>query len=171
MAFCPGRPCLWLLIIHLLCSTPVTSIAINLNLNAPKTFWVDQSCISKGFTPATAQESLDIAGHGSRRLLNLNDNYQAWVYNLLFKSERDFSVMDDTDTEAWNVVGKQLPLLSFMTQVILKHIQEVEGWISAMKYETSRDTADVRIYCGQWGNSDANTFSKRGHHIDRESTR
>ena len=63
--------------------------------------------MAKGFTPTAVQESLDIAGHGSRRLLNLHDNYQAWVYNLLFKSPRYFSVMDDTDTEAWNVVGKQ----------------------------------------------------------------
>lgn len=116
MAFRAGRPYLWLLIFHLLCSSSVTSLYINFNLQAPKTFWVDQSCISKGFTPVTAQESLDVAGHGSRRLLNLHDDYQAWVYNFLFKSERDFSILDDADTEAWNVVGKQLPAVSFQVQ-------------------------------------------------------
>ena len=91
----------------------MTSIAIGFNLakDAPKTFWVDQSCVPKNFTPATAQESLDVAGHGSRRLLNLHDNYQAWVYNLVFKSERDFT-LDDTESEAWNVVGKQMAALS-----------------------------------------------------------
>lgn len=114
MTFRAGRPYLWLLIIHLLCSSSVTSIWIDFrDIKRPATFWVDQSCITKGFTPATAQESLDIAYQGSRRLINLGDDYQAWVFKLLFKSERDFSLFDNADTDAWQAVGKQLLATSF----------------------------------------------------------
>lgn len=54
-----------------------------------------------------------MATRGARRLLNQLDGYQGWVFELLFKTERDFSVSDDAETEAWNVVGKQLPVLLF----------------------------------------------------------
>ena len=106
MAVRTGRPYLWLLIIQLLCSSSVISLYIEFSLEAPKNFWVDPTCISKGFTPATAQDSLEIAGLGSRRLLNLHDTYQAWVFNFLFKSQRKFALLDNSDTETWNVVGK-----------------------------------------------------------------
>ena len=106
MAFPTGRPCLWLLIIQSLYSNFVTSIFVSFKLVAPKNFWMDPTCIHKGFTPSMAQESLDIAGHGARRLVNLNDNYQAWVFDLLFKDVRDFRLLSNGWTEAWNVVGK-----------------------------------------------------------------
>ena len=54
---------------------------------------------------------MQMATLGARRLVNLNDQNQGWVYNLLFKSERDFSILNEGDTGAWNVVGKQLPVL------------------------------------------------------------
>lgn len=59
---------------------------------------------------------MQIASLGARPLLNLNDQYQEWVFNLLFKIERDFSVLTNDDTEAWNLVGKQLPMLPFEIQ-------------------------------------------------------
>ena len=122
-----SRPDLWLLILSLYL-TSVTSISINFEYASPKTFWVDQSCIQKGFTPVTAQESLDMATRGARRLLNLDDDYQDWLFELLFKVHRDFRLLDGIETETWNVV-------------------QVEGWIGAMTYETNRVNADVLIYC------------------------
>lgn len=110
MPFCTGRPCLWPLILSL-CLTSVTSL--NFIQDSPKTWWVDGSCIQKRFTPITARETFQIATLGARRLLNLNDQNQGWVFNLLFKSERDFSILAEGDTEAWNVVGKKLPALPF----------------------------------------------------------
>ena len=113
MAFRTGYPCLWTLIL-LLCSICVTCIRINPDYNnSPKTYWVDQSCISKGFTPITAGESVHMANRGARRLLNELDDYQGWVFELLFKRQRDFSLSDDSETRAWNVVGKQSPVLRF----------------------------------------------------------
>ena len=93
----------------LLCATSVTSMRINFNIEAPKTFWVDKTCIQKGFSPTTAQESIDIALLSAHRLVNLNDDYQAFIYNLLFKAVRDFGLEDDSWTETWNVVGERLP--------------------------------------------------------------
>lgn len=109
MAFLTHRPCLWPLILFL-CSTPVTSFRPIIT-TGPTTFWVDQTCIQKGFTPVAAQESLDMSFLGSRRLLNLNDQYQAWVYNLLFKQPRDFQLENDEFSNAWDVVGKRVAYL------------------------------------------------------------
>ena len=116
MDFRTARSRLWPLIL-LLCSSPATSLLINFDLKAPKTFWVDNSCFQKGFTPVTAGESLAIAGHGSRRLLNLNDEYQAYVFELIFQNAPDFSLMDNAYTEAWNVVGERLPKLTLEMQL------------------------------------------------------
>ena len=114
MTFRAGRPYLWLLIIHLLCPSSVTSVYLNFrDVEKPENFWVDQSCISRGFTPVTAQESFDIARQGSRRLLNLDDDYQGWVFDFLFKTARDFGLFNDQLTDAWEVVVKQLLVISF----------------------------------------------------------
>lgn len=59
---------------------------------------------------------MQIATLGARRLLNLNDEYQGSVFDLLFKTERDFSIFTNEDTEAWNLVGKQSPVLPFEMQ-------------------------------------------------------
>lgn len=92
-----------------------------------------------------------MATRGARRLLNLNDQYQAWLYeNLLFKKRRDFSLIDARPTQVWDVVGKQLPILLFdKYQDVLNHLQEMLGWIGAMTYELDRDSAEVLIYCGK----------------------
>lgn len=130
--------------------TSVTSIFVNCEVEAPKTFWVDQSCLLKGFTSATVQESLNIATHGSSRLLNLSDRYQRFVCEMLFKRLRNLSVETDEETAAWLVVGKQLPVLLFGMNVdVLNHLQEDLGWIGAMTLGNNRDNADVRIYCGE----------------------
>lgn len=52
-----------------------------------------------------------------RPVLKRNDYHQAFVFNLLFKVDQDFSVMDDAWTEAWNVVRKQLPLVATLDAV------------------------------------------------------
>ena len=127
MALSTARPRLWSLLIFL-SSTYVTAIKLNWGLESPKNFWMDGSCIRRGFTPVTAQESLDMASRGAKRLLNLNDNNQGFIYRLLFKEDRDFEIFTDRETQAWDVV-------------------EIEGWIGSIKYEVNRDLADVRIYC------------------------
>ena len=108
MTLSAARTWLWAHVL-LLCATSVTSLNVNWNIQAPKNFWMDQSCLNKGITPTVAQESLDIALLGARRLVNLDDDYQGWIYSLLFKAVRDFALMNDDDTETWNVVGEQLP--------------------------------------------------------------
>ena len=97
--FCIGGLCFWPLILTLYL-TSVTSIFVNCEVEAPKTFWVDQRCLLKGFTSATVQGSLNVATHGSSRLLNLSDRYQRFIYQLLFKRVRDFSVETDEETAA-----------------------------------------------------------------------
>lgn len=120
---------------------------------SPKTYWVDQSCVQKGFTPVVVQESFKIAARGSSRLLNRNDNYLAWVFQLLFKTERDFSIPSGEDTGitvTWEAVGEQLPVLSIgRNSEVLNHIQEVLAWTGSMTLGLTRDDADVRIYCGE----------------------
>ena len=59
---------------------------------------------------------MQIATLGARRLLNLNDEYQGEVFELLLKTERDFAILTNENTEAWNLVGKQLPVLAFEMQ-------------------------------------------------------
>ena len=143
--FCIGGLCFWPPILTLYL-TSVTSIFVNCEVEAPKTLWVDQSCLLKGFTSATVQESLNIATQGASRLLNLNDRYQGLVYQLLFKVARDFNVETDEETAAWLVVGKQLPVLLFGMNVdVLNHLQEDLGWIGAMTLGNNRDNADVRV--------------------------
>ena len=115
MASPTARFWLWPLVL-LLCSTSVTSFRINYPRDTPKTFWVDASCEGKGFTPAQAQESLLLASRGANRLINLYDDYQAWVYKLLFKEERDFSINDYFVLMAWDVIGKTLLLLPLEMQ-------------------------------------------------------
>lgn len=127
MALHFGRPCLYplLFLFHSIC---VSSLNINFFENPPRTYWIDDTCIRKGLTPAAAPESLRMAARGASRLLNINDEYQEYVYALLFKQARDFALENNDATEAWNVI-------------------EIEGWIGAMKLELSRDAADVRVYC------------------------
>lgn len=84
----------------------MASIFINFETEAPTTFWVDNSCLRRGFTSSTIQESLNIAKRGASRLLNLNDDYQGWVFENLFKVAREFSVTNEELTPAWNAVGK-----------------------------------------------------------------
>lgn len=110
MLSCTGRLCLLPLILSL-CLTSVTSLSFI--QDSPKTWWVDDNCIRKGFTPVTARETFQIATLGAKRLLNLDDQNQGWVFNLLFKSERDFSILTQGDTEAWSVVGKQFVCIAF----------------------------------------------------------
>lgn len=130
MAFHFGRQYLCPLTkLLLLYSTSVTSLHISNYENAPKYYSVDPSCSQRfAFTPVTARESVEIAARGSRRLLNLNDAYQAFVFNLLFKQTRNFQESNWDYSEAWSVV-------------------EVEGWIGAMKYQNPGEIPDVRIYC------------------------
>lgn len=111
MAWPAARPWLGFLTI-LLCSTSVTSLKLIFGLESPKNFWVDQSCMQKGFTPVTVQESLNLASRGGKRVLNTQDDYQGWVFQLLFKQERDFRIFDDDETQAWDVVGKKVSVLS-----------------------------------------------------------
>ena len=111
MPFRIGPPYLCLLILSL-CSASATALILDLESNAPTSYWVDQSCIQKGFPPSTARESLLMATRGARRLLNLNDAYQAWLFRLLFKVPRDFSLFDeDAESLAWDVVGEWLAVL------------------------------------------------------------
>lgn len=144
----------WPLFLTLLYVTSVTSIFINFETEAPTTFWVDSSCLRRGFTSTSVQESLNIAKRGASRLLNLNDGYQGFVFQLLFKVARDFRVMGEEWAPAWNAVGKKLPALFFLKKKlnsdVLNHLQETLGWVGAMTIGNNRDTADVRIYCGKW---------------------
>ena len=117
---------------------------------SPKTYWVDQSCIQKGFNPVAVQESFRVAARGSSRLLNRNDNYLAWVFQLLFKTARDLTLPSDGITVTWEAVGEQLRLLSIeRNSEVLNHIQEVLAWTGSMTLGLNRDDADVRIYCGE----------------------
>lgn len=61
---------------------------------------------------------MQMATLGAKRLLNTNDQYQGAIFNLLQKIDRDFTLRPEgvADTEAWNVVGKQLPVLPFGMQ-------------------------------------------------------
>ncbi len=86
--------------------TSVTSMFVNFEFEAPKTFYVDTSCLLRSFTSTTVQESLNIAKRGAGRLLNLNDDYQGFVFQLLFKIARDFSVEDEVERPAWTAVGE-----------------------------------------------------------------
>lgn len=104
------RLCLYSLILSIY-TTSITSLFIDFNAGQPATFWVDQSCLLKGFTSTTVQESLNIATRGSYRVINRNDGYQGWLFQKLFKVARVFNVDPTEDTVAWVVVGEQLPML------------------------------------------------------------
>ena len=151
MALPTARSSLWpLVLVILFRSTAVTSLQIRFALDSPKTFWIDGSCERKGFTPNHAQESLHLASRGANRLINLYDDYQAWVFKLLFKQDRDFGIYDYSPSMAWDLIGKILPELPLeMQHKVLNDPQEYGAWIAAMKYEVNRDLADVRIYCGE----------------------
>lgn len=111
MTFRIGPPYLCLLILSLY-SASVTALILDFEFTAPASYWVDQSCIEKGFPPSTARESLLMATRGARRLLNFNDAYQAWLFRLLFKVPRDFGLFgEDPESLAWNVVGEWLAVL------------------------------------------------------------
>ena len=96
---------LWPLVVLFFYSTLVDSVRTD-PTGIPQTYWIDTTCLRKGFSKKSVEESLSVAVSGALRLMNQEDGNQAFVFQKLFGRQRDTRVFNGvSNSPTWRVVG------------------------------------------------------------------